>query len=160
MKLLVSDKYANLSLTDWGVCINGEHFSADITYKSESIEVDQEMGSGLAGRLNKKDMTRSNRPGDRTLRFETEKSAIEASVAEARKRWPDMKFILVGHGTPGFIPWSVHPLVQAQMNKLYGELEGYHTFTNSLEVRDRKDEIYDEWDKLFKFLENYNGKYE
>ena len=90
-------KIAHIRLMDWGIALNGEHFSVDVWYDDKSFEIKHELTAGQTGRLNKKDGGRSNHPGDTSYRFETEKSAITAGVDFCIANFPNINLVFVGN---------------------------------------------------------------
>lgn len=137
-------KIAHIRLTDWGIALNGEHFSVDVWYDDKSFEIKHELTTGQAGRLNKKDGGRSNRPGDKSYRFETEQGAIKEAVNFCRSNFSPIDVIFVGNpawADPMPVAWAADKNIEETLTSLADQYEG---------VDDCSGEYYDiikKWDE-------------
>ena len=144
---------AYIHLTDWGVCLGGEHTSARLWIDHHHENVEQEMTTGLAGRLNKKDGSRLNRPGDVTCRFESEESATRQSVEVCREKYPQVELIIVGSAAtadPQPIAWCADGRIGASLRMLNEEFEAERKRIGGWDYNSKMREISDRWDTYTK----------
>lgn len=149
--------HVTLHVLWWGAAINGEHYSGDIYICGHgTVDLDQKMTTGLAGRLNKKDGSRVNRPGDKTSRFEDIESLDTAAIETAKKIRPEIKLITVGdyESPPCRVVYCNNNDIKARLVKIYNEYEKYYEparFNALYDPRDHGhgdtiDALCDQWD--------------
>ena len=154
------DIIAYIELTDWGIAFNGEHFTSTIRTESGdqwNHHVQHQLTTGAAGRMNKKDGSRLNRPGDMSGRFETEESAIKESIKQIRKEWPYVKIIILGNNcycNPQKVVWAVDEGHMNVMNEMYEEYELVANTSKEFWMTHRAEieQLEEEWDETITWI--------
>lgn len=126
-------KEAYLVVTEWAMSMGGEHFSGRLygDGMDDNINIEQEMTTGLAGRLNKKDGGRSHRPGEFTSRFETKESLYAEAEKKALELNPDLEILFANTmASVTYTIWAKDKERMERMNELWEANEMAYAETN------------------------------
>lgn len=150
--MLMNNRFAFIELLYWGVSLNGEHYTAMLSFGDIRHELTFTLNTRQAVALNKKDGGRTHRCGMESGRFETKEAAIKAGIEWVKANASGVDVIFVGNAAyaePHTVAWARNEAEGNKFRKLKERLDAFGNdpwVTHETEM----DLLTDEWIEMIK----------